>query len=234
MLLVITSDLNLIREKINNSRIVLISEDYEPGISNMPGVISLSTILPPSEIIYELLNDLEMQQFSQEQCKESFICQYQDYLNSNEFLQQTLDMINLSLLNNNVFMYVNENDMHNTDFPFFEEMLRFIVLYGLNVVLERDYNTTVIDQTMYSALGSGLRLMEKNLLDPQVVSYLLTKDFTRLLPHKEISILNEYFSNNGIVSLSDNMRKYYSKNFLLKRINGENIFTHNKLPAFNF
>ena len=49
-MLIITSDMNIIVNALHsqNTRVVIVSEDCDPGIKMMPGVISLPILLPPT------------------------------------------------------------------------------------------------------------------------------------------------------------------------------------------
>lgn len=233
-MIIITSDMNIIANALHsqNTRVVIVSEDCDPGIKMMPGVISLPILLPPTETVYELINDLESGRYTKHQCFESFICQYQDYLASNDYLNQTLDMIVLSSLHNQIFMYVGLNDMMNPDFPFFAAMMMYIQNRSLGCTIRDTYITYRIENSEYSVLGAALRLLNAGVVDLRTVDAVLQNQYTKLPPESESYILYSVYGDKYNM-LSPEMRNYYAKLFLHRKINGGILQTH-KMPAFEW
>lgn len=233
-MIIITSDMNIIANALHsqNTRVVIVSEDCDPGIKMMPGVISLPILLPPTETVYELINDLESGRYTKPQCFESFICQYQDYLASNDYLNQTLDMIVLSSLHNQIFMYVGLNDMMNPDFPFFTAMMVYIQNRSLGCTIRDTAITYRIENSEYSVLGAALRLLNAGVVDLRTVDAVLQNQYTRLPPESESYILYSVYGDKYNM-LSPEMRNYYAKLFLHRKING-GILQTQKMPAFEW
>lgn len=233
-MIIITSDMNIIASALHsqNTRVVIVSEDCDPGIKMMPGVISLPILLPPTETVYELINDLESGHYTKSQCLESFICQYQDYLASNDYLNQTLDMIVLSSMNNQIFMYVGLNDMMNSDFPFFTAMMEYIQNRSLGRTFRDADDTFCIENSEYSVLGAALRLLNAGIVDLRTVDVVLQNQYTRLPPESESYILYSVYGDKHTM-MSPEMRNYYAKLFLHRRINGGTLQSH-KMPAFEW
>lgn len=233
-MIIVTSDMNIIVSGLHsqNSRVVIVSEDCDPGIKSMPGVISLPILLPPSETIYELINDLESGIYTKSQCVDSFICQYQDYLASNDYLNQTLDMIIMSSMNNQIFMYVGVNDMMNPDFPFFVPMMEYIQ----NRVVGRTFQDTAItfriENSEYSVLSAALRMLDVGLIGLDTVDAVLHNPYTKLQPEAESYILQIVYGDK-YTKLSPDMKSYYAKLFLHRRIHG-GILQPCKIPAFEW
>ena len=233
-MIIVTSDINIIVNSLHsqNTRVVIVSEDCDPGIRSMPGVISLPILLPPSETVYELMNDLESGHYSKAQCLDAFICQYQDYLASNDYLNQTLDMIILSSMHNQIFMYVGLNDMMNPDFPFFVTMMEYIQNRSLGRTFQDTNITYRIENSEYSVLGAALRLLNAGVVDLRTVDAVLQNQYTRLPPEVESYILHSVYGDKYTM-MTPEMRNYYAKLFLHRRITGGTLQSH-KMPAFEW
>lgn len=232
-MIIVTSDMNIIVSGLHsqNTRVVIVSEDCDQGIKSMPGVISLPILLPPSEIIYELINDLESGIYTKSQCVDSFICQYQDYLASNDYLNQTLDMIILSSMNNQIFMYVGVNDMMNPDFPFFVPMMEYIQNRVLGRTFQDTATTFRIENSEYSVLSAALRLLNV-VVGLDTVDAVLRNTYTKLQPEAESYILQIVYGDK-YTKLSPDMKNYYAKLFLHRRIHG-GVLQPCKAPAFEW
>lgn len=233
-MIIVTSDMNIIVNGLHsqNTRVVIVSEDCDPGIRSMPGVISLPILLPPSETVYELINDLESGRYTKSQCLDAFICQYQDYLASNDYLNQTLDMIVLSSMHNQIFMYVGLNDMMNPDFPFFVTMMEYIQNRSLGRTFQDTNITYRIENSEYSVLAAALRLLKAGTVDLRTVDVILQNQYTRLPPEVESYILHSVYGDKYTM-MTPEMRNYYAKLFLHRRINGGTLQSH-KMPAFEW
>ena len=221
-MIIVTSDMNIIVNSLHsqNARVVIVSEDCDPGIRSMPGVISLPILLPPSETVYELMNDLESGHYSKAQCLDAFICQYQDYLASNDYL------------NNQIFMYVGLNDMINPDFPFFVTMMEYIQNRSLGRTFQDTNITYRIENSEYSVLGAALRLLNAGVVDLRTVDAVLQNQYTRLPPEVESYILHSVYGDKYTM-MTPEMRNYYAKLFLHRRITGGTLQSH-KMPAFEW
>lgn len=207
-------------------RLILVSEESVPAYLKA-GTVSLPILLPPSELMAELMNDLE--HFNYDQAINAFLCQYQDYLNSNTELEDIIHMITLSALNNEIVIYVSENDMNNDQFPFFGTMLQYLATEFYGQTIQFDRNTYGINLTQYSAINSALYLRSRSAIELDVVLAILNRPETELPPDTEYKLLAQAYGNQ--FHESPEMQHYLSKQVLKDILLGKQIIRRKK-PAF--
>lgn len=227
-MITITSNIDYISMMIGmpNTRVVVVSEDAPAYIK--AGAVSLPIILPPSEVLCELMSDIESGHYSYEQSIGAFVCQYQDYLMSNLELLQIIHMIGLSAANNNIIIYISESDMYNTDFPFFNPMLAFLTNEWLSQAVQTDKFTFAIDLSPYAVLNSALYLYKTGVIGLDVVFSIIDNPKTMLPPEIACDLLLAAYGNQ---ILPPAMQIYISKKLFKDTLLGKQIVKQKK-PAF--
>lgn len=207
------------------SRVIIVSENA-PGV--LPGAIHLPVMLPPSEILFEFMNDIE--RYPYQNCLSVLQTQYTDYLLSNDIVNQTLFMLALSGINNDIVIYLNSEDMHNETVPFFGILLNYISKSVYGICNPYGLHGIEIEFTPYSALNAALSLYNNMVISLDVVLKILDWQYSLVPPNIAFSLLNFAYGESS-KEFSVPMQQSLSKYLLKKSLLGINI-KNSKQPAF--